>query len=204
MRNIAAAEWILSLVAAPDRTASAIGDLVEEASARGIFSFWSSVLRTACSYLWRELCASPLGMVRLAFWGLLACWWFSVSFWMLASLLIRVDANSHTTAPAPWVQPMMLILMCTGIPFLIGWEVARRSASREVTTAFGAAVLFVAVNVVTLCLSAMQMRRIGVLWPGMERPLPAFAMSCAQGLSVISGAVLFRNRALSKRNSVAG
>jgi hypothetical protein len=202
MRNAAAAEWILSLVAAPDRTASTIGDLVEEASARGILWFWSSVLRTACSYLWRDLRASPLRMVRLAFWGLLAFWWFSAAFGILASLVIRVQVNSYTTGPAPWVQPMMQVLMCTGIPFLVGWEVARRSASRELTAAFGVAALFVAGYGVSLCLSAMQVRRIGVPWPGMEHPLIALAMCCAEGLSVVAGAILFRRRTLAKRKSI--
>ena len=57
MRNAAAAEWILSLVS--DNSASTVGDLVEEASSRGALWFWSGVLRTAGSHLWR-------GSIRLS------------------------------------------------------------------------------------------------------------------------------------------
>jgi len=74
MRNAAAAEWILSLVSAPDRAASTVGDLVEEASARGTLWFWSSVLQTAGSHLWNDLCVSPLRTVGLALWGVAASW----------------------------------------------------------------------------------------------------------------------------------
>src|ERR1019366_521350 len=72
MRNATAAEWILSLATTPDRAASTVGDLLEEASARGVFWFWSSVLRTASSHLWRDLRAAPLRILGLAFSGLLA------------------------------------------------------------------------------------------------------------------------------------
>jgi hypothetical protein len=72
MRNATAAEWILTLTTTNDRAASTVGDLLEEASSRGGLWFWSSVLRTASSHLWRGLRAAPLRIVGLAFSGLLA------------------------------------------------------------------------------------------------------------------------------------
>jgi hypothetical protein len=92
MRNAATAEWILSLVS--DNAASTVGDLVEEASSRGALWFWASVLRTACSHFWHDLSACPLRMVGLAFWGVLATWFFSALF-AIAITVVRMRAFSN-------------------------------------------------------------------------------------------------------------
>jgi hypothetical protein len=108
---------------------------------------------------------------------------------------MRVQVGSSTTAPAAWVQPVLQILTCTGIPFFAGRGVARRSAGRELAAACAMVALLVALYVAALCLSAMQIRRIGVPWPGMQHPLTVFAMTCSEGLFAMAGAVLFRRRA---------
>ena len=46
------------------------GDLTEEAAPRGAVWFWSRVLRTAASLLWREMTEHPAGLTGLAFLGL--------------------------------------------------------------------------------------------------------------------------------------
>jgi hypothetical protein len=51
---------LLSLVGPADRAASAVGDLVEEAPARGGVWFWRSVTRLWLSLLGRDLAAAPL------------------------------------------------------------------------------------------------------------------------------------------------
>jgi hypothetical protein len=192
MRNAAAAEWILSLVVAPDRAASTVGDLVEEASSRGTLWFWSSLLRTACSHFWRDLLVSPLRTVRLAFWGLGASWILGALLGMTVSLLRVhfVDFVPH------WEHPLILVLVVIAAPLLAGWEVARRSAGRDLPAAFAVAALLAAFHVVSLYLSAMQVRRIGIPWPGMEN---AFTMFCVRALCVIAGAILFRCRTLGRR-----
>ena len=62
MRRDQLAEALLSLVAPADRAASAVGDLMEEADARGGFWFWRSLTRLTLSLLGRDLLAAPLKM----------------------------------------------------------------------------------------------------------------------------------------------
>jgi hypothetical protein len=63
MRRDRFAEGLLSLVAPADHAASTVGDLMEEADARGSLWFWQSVVRVAFSRLVRDLLAAPLTMV---------------------------------------------------------------------------------------------------------------------------------------------
>jgi hypothetical protein len=60
MRRDRLAETLLSLVGPADRAASAVGDLVEEASGGGGKWFWLSVTRLWLSLLGRDLAAAPL------------------------------------------------------------------------------------------------------------------------------------------------
>jgi hypothetical protein len=70
MHSINIAEWILALVTTPDRAASTVGDLMESAATRGVAWFWSGVLRTAASLLWRDIAERPARVTGLAFLGL--------------------------------------------------------------------------------------------------------------------------------------
>jgi hypothetical protein len=208
MRSALAADWILSLVAAQDRAASTVGDLVEEASSRGVLWFWSSVLRTAGSHLWHDLSVSPLRTVRLAFWGLLANWWlgfllasFATTVWISVSdhlgLGVHFQGGSVISVP-PWGYSILTIAICTAVPFLVGWKVARRSDGRELAAAFALVALFAVFQLLVHYLSAMQVGRIGRPWPGIEN---AFSVFCARVPCVIAGAMLFRCRARAKRES---
>ncbi|HEY7190271.1 MAG TPA: hypothetical protein VH436_27150 [Vicinamibacterales bacterium] len=60
MRRDRFAEGLLSLVAPADHAASVVGDLMEEADARGSLWFWQCVVRLAFSLLARDLLAAPL------------------------------------------------------------------------------------------------------------------------------------------------
>jgi hypothetical protein len=55
MPSLHIAEWILALVTRQDRAMSTTGDLTEEAATRGVVWFWSHVVRTAASLLWRHV-----------------------------------------------------------------------------------------------------------------------------------------------------
>jgi hypothetical protein len=175
MHNAAVAEWILSLVVAPDRAASTVGDLVEEATSRGTLWFWSCVLRTAGSHLWHELTVSPLRMFGLAFWGVGATWLFSG---VLGLPLVVVGMRINELA-RPW-EITYVVLACTVAGLLAGWKVARRSPGRELPAAFAVAALFAAIYLVGLCLSSSTAKDLIVC--------------CLPALSVIVGAVLFRRR----------
>jgi hypothetical protein len=70
MPNIEVAEWILRLVTSQDNAASTVGDLVEEAPAHDIVWFWSAVLRTATSLLWRDVAENPARVTGMGFIGL--------------------------------------------------------------------------------------------------------------------------------------
>jgi hypothetical protein len=70
MHNDNIAESILALVTSRDRAASTVGDLTEGAATRGVFWFWSGVLRTAASLLWRDIAGRPARVTGLAFLGL--------------------------------------------------------------------------------------------------------------------------------------
>jgi hypothetical protein len=201
MRNAAVAEWILTLVATPDRAASTVGDLVEEAASRGSLWFWSCVLRTAGSHLWHDLTVSPLRMLGLAFRWLLMCWFLSfligafvISVWIgiLDHWGVRVcDAGGCFVSVPPWGYSTLAVVVYTAIPFLVGWNVARWSNGRELATALAVVVLFAAFYVVSINLSVLQVRQIGQPWPGMEH---ALAATCARAMFVVAGAILFRRR----------
>jgi hypothetical protein len=62
MRRERVAEHLLSLVAPPERVASAVGDLMEEADERGRVWFWRSVTRLWLSMLGRDVVRTPFSM----------------------------------------------------------------------------------------------------------------------------------------------
>lgn len=70
MHSVNFAEWILALVTTRDRAASTVGDLTEGAASRSVVWFWSGVLRTAASLLWRGVAEHPARVMGLAFLGL--------------------------------------------------------------------------------------------------------------------------------------
>jgi hypothetical protein len=67
MRKDRIAEWLLAQVTSRERAVSTVGDLEEGAARRGAAWFWSNVLRTAGSLLWRGIADAPGPMLGLAF-----------------------------------------------------------------------------------------------------------------------------------------
>jgi hypothetical protein len=70
MHSAHIAERILALVTSRDRAASTVGDLTERAAARDAVWFWSSVLRTAASFLWRDVAEHAARLTGLALLGI--------------------------------------------------------------------------------------------------------------------------------------
>lgn len=153
MHHDRVAEWILSLVSAPDRAVSVVGDLLEEAVVRGPLWFWMCVAQRTLALLWHNLTETPF---RMAGWG--AFGWFvymllSVVLWfggfvfvtllwgmgyffthhtgleLLASALkIRFDWPPPPKGVMHWSE---LFLMCTAAPFQVGRITARYWPGRE-------------------------------------------------------------------------
>ena len=175
MHRVALAEWILALTVAPDRAATTVGDLVEDASRRGALWFWSSVLRTALSHLWRDLNAAPFRLIRLALWG----WMAQLGLTVLVLGLVFNVSQSILNSWGPWVcqggtcatiaVPNWAYStgeICFGIiifPLLVGWWVADRSRGKELGAAFAINFGSAAIHFLFVYLSALQMRRIGLL-----------------------------------------
>ncbi len=142
-----AAEWILTLVTTPDRATSTVGDLLEEGSGRGACWFWSSVLRTAASHVWRDLCSARGRMIRLAFSGVLE--WWAVS-WGLGTVVILEWVQNWPypygpngmyippwgfygllIKPYPYVQNDLVIFCVGGLFVMAGALVFRLRAQRR-------------------------------------------------------------------------
>jgi hypothetical protein len=69
MHSFRIAEWLLALVTTRDRAAATVGDLAEGAATRGGVWFWSGVLRTAASLMWRDIAEHPARITGLALLG---------------------------------------------------------------------------------------------------------------------------------------
>jgi hypothetical protein len=148
------AEWILSLVVPPDRAASTVGDLMEDAGKGGWLWFWMCVARTALAFLLRNLAAAPLRLTGFAVLGWFAYMTASVILWLcgfvLATLLwgmayffthhtglelvanllrIRFDWPPPPTGVMHWMEALMVWMMA---PFQVGRFAARCWPGREV------------------------------------------------------------------------
>jgi len=191
-----AAEWILTLVTTPDRATSTVGDLLEEGSGRGERWFWSSVLRTAASHVWRDLCSARGQMIWLAFSGVLE--WWAVS-WGLGTVVIvgwvqnwpyQIGPNSFYIPP--WGFYGLLIAVITAVPLLVGWDVARRSKGRELAAGFVLTSTFAALSALGALLTGTTVHRREEPYPYVQNDLVNF---CVAGLFVMAGALLSRLRA---------
>jgi hypothetical protein len=146
MRRDQIAELILSLFTSPERAASIIGDLEEDAPARGNFWFWECVARTVFSLLRHDLTAEPLFLLGLAVRGtlfslrLVALWSVLIllGIVVVAAVVVQIKAAA---GPAPsWVHGQAVmdsagyLLGLTAmvmIEFRVGQWLARRARGRE-------------------------------------------------------------------------
>jgi hypothetical protein len=171
MREGRIAEWILSLVSAPDRAASTVGDLLEDAVTRGWFWFWMCIARTTVSFLGQGLTAAPLPMAA----GAVFLWFVYVLLSViltscgnvLASLLwgIAYFLTHHTTqeiladlvrirlpwpAPPPWVtQWIGVLLPWVVVPFQMGRLAARQWPGRELAVGIAMMILWTPLAILT-------------------------------------------------------
>jgi hypothetical protein len=117
MHNVHIAEWILALVTTRDRAASIVGDLTEAAATRGTAWFWSGVLRTAASLLWRDIAENPGRVAGLAFLGLTVYIGIDLLFAGLSGVVFFLAAM--TTGYSLHLDPIGWRLWIT-VPVLVG------------------------------------------------------------------------------------
>jgi drug/metabolite transporter superfamily protein YnfA len=135
MRKVDFAESILLLTTTPERAASTAGDLAEESTQRGTLWFWTSLLRTTASLIWRAWTAEPRRIMALA---LKACL-MQIGIFIGVAVCAIIGGVAATIALGVKVGPnpqngILLIIAGIGVlasDFLIGRWIARRAPGRE-------------------------------------------------------------------------
>ena len=153
MRNAQVAEWILSLVTTPERAASTVGDLMENAAIRGALWFWIAVLRTVFSIMWRDVAANPGRMARLAGGAiLLGLALLFVSFLVIIPVTFLVYRAGFQD-PAPYESWMFTLSSIVAgmilVPFQQGRWLARRSPGQELAPCLALAIVTAVLTVMT-------------------------------------------------------
>jgi hypothetical protein len=134
MRNSHIAEWILTLVTSRERAASTVGDLTEQASARGSVWFWSGVLRTAASLLWRGVVENNAPVARLALLGLAIYIGIDMIYAFFSGFVFFLAANS-----LEWKVWFATRLLVSSV--LIGRLLARWAPGRKLAACVAFAVI---------------------------------------------------------------
>jgi hypothetical protein len=131
------AELILRMTTTPESAVSIVGDLVQEANARGTFWFWTSLLRTAASLVYRTLADAPFQLTGNAIVGsiiqsrnavillLFLQWWLAI----LSGTTIE-----HPLAPYPPGHPLAIltgVLSSLAAAYLFGRWLVRKAPNRE-------------------------------------------------------------------------
>ena len=133
MHSIHIAEWILALVTTRDRAASTVGDLTEGAAARGAVWFWSGVLRTATSLLWRDVAEQPGRVTGLAFLGLAIYIGMELLFASLSGFVFfgasMVSGHSPHLDSIGWKLWFIAPVLVSSL--FVGRLLARRARGRE-------------------------------------------------------------------------
>jgi hypothetical protein len=181
MRKAQIAEWILKLFTTPERAASAIGDMVEEA--HGALRFWISVVRTVFSFIWRDISADPLYMAGLA----IRAWLLSAALvvgFILALIIpaipivgILVGAGilneKSLDPPSIWITAvgwLVGVLFLFTIPYRVGRWVARRAPGREIAACVALQIVpFILINI----LAAFVEHFLGAALTAWTQTLPA-------------------------------
>jgi hypothetical protein len=108
MRRDQFAEALLSLVVPADRAASTVGDLMEEAGARGSLWFWQSVARLALSLLARDLRAAALAMAAAS----------ALSWFLYMGLCLVLGLGAYVVVTLIWGAAYILAHH-TGLELLV-------------------------------------------------------------------------------------
>ena len=150
MRNLALAEWMLSLVTTPERAAASVGDLLEEGTSS--FAFWWSIASTAVSLSLSDLSAAPLSLLGVALYGFVMAIVLSVLLGGLAGLLFAVLLTAW-----PGLTVTQLAIVGTALGWLgsyaAGILLAQRAKGRELAACLVLLLLQTAAIIVTAAIS---------------------------------------------------
>jgi hypothetical protein len=194
MRNGRLAEWILSLVTAPERASATVGDLLEDRAQAGALRFWGAVFVTTVSLLWQDVAASPLQMARLAALGVLLQGLLSVGvaigYWLFYAVF-------KLTWPTVVATGAIMLL----VQFQVGRVLAKRAPGRELAASFASILLGMALPFVIVLLSVGRARfptgelvRDAVYGPS---PVWSFVSQIPFFLVLLAGAARVRRQRLS-------
>jgi len=184
MHNISLAEWILALVTSRDRAASTAGDLAEEAATHGAAWFWSGVLRTAASLLWRQVAESAARIAGLAILGLAVYVALDLLFAFLSGVAFFAAAyrSGHALQLNSLAWRIWFLAPALLIPLATGRLLARWAPGRE------AAVCLVYAIAAAVCACVSMMATPGSI---------GFLSDVAPQILVLAGAAWGRHRRLS-------
>jgi hypothetical protein len=198
------AEWILAQVTSRERAASTVGDLVETAATRGPAWFWSSVLGTAASLLWRGIATDPRGMLGLAFCGWAVSVGLLVGCMVCLALVVQLlaaacTALSHSGYVRLGAESWRLIVrlnsaaavwgVLTLCQFQVGRWIARRVPRRELSACMALLLLQFVLWVfgVGVTIATGQSGRLPILGRGIQ--------SLGLSLPCVLGSLWVRRRA---------
>jgi hypothetical protein len=152
MHNVNIAEWILALITTRDRAASTVGDLTEGAATRGSVWFWSCIVRTASSLLWRDIAAHYARLAGLAILGLVAYIAISFVFACLSGIAFFVVAmaTGHSLQVGTFEWMLWTNTPALVSSLLIGRMLARWAPGRELAAGLVYAILTAIFNLVPL------------------------------------------------------
>jgi hypothetical protein len=140
MLKVRIAEWMLSLVLDPERSAAAVGDLIEEGSG-GALQFSISASRIFISGLLRSFVTDWPRIVRLAGWGVLLN--FGGMLVMIAVIIglaalfgflegFLWSPSRSAIAYIPLIGTILGVAVVCPIEFHVGKLIARRSPGQEI------------------------------------------------------------------------
>lgn len=146
MSNIRFAEWILSLVSAPDRAVSTAGDLAEGMATYGAVWFWSAVARTAASHVWRGVAEMSGRVARAAFVGGFLAVAAGFLWAYLSGSVFWYMAGAHIHHSVLWAIVLNMPSLITAL--VIGRIMARWAVDREVAACLVYIILMPALDLI--------------------------------------------------------
>ncbi len=195
MPDRTAAERFLELVTTPEKAQSITGDLLEYTGGRRNADFWLSILRIAACQLCRDIYDAPLRMLWLAFFGFIE-WVTGSAIFGIVLISLWVGIAPYQTAPhsyyiPPWADSALFLTFRTVAPFVVGWDVARRSKGRHVAAGLALISLWIAGSIADIAHHGALNYRFGP-YPRTENVI---VTDLLVSLSALAGAIYCRLRA---------
>jgi len=188
MRNVQIAESILSLVTSRDRALSTAGDLTEQAAVRGVSWFWSSVLRTAGSYVWQTFTESPLNLTAVAFVGFVVGLFGTSVMGAITGLAFYFISLHDPVGSTGWIIMVNVLALLSSL--WIGRLFARWVPDRELA----ACLAYVIVSSIFIFFGSLFLNLKFAAGLHLLDELWSFLIGAVQALPVLMGAIWGRRR----------